>query len=171
MNDRDGVGHDDQWYAIQVLPRREWSVCSILTHKGYDVFLPLSKASRRWSDRIKVVDIPLFPGYLFCKIDRSIRYPIVHTQGVIGVVGQGGRWDPVAPAEIDAVRKLVSCGAKAQSWPFLKEGDTVRIEWGPMRGLEGLLLKLKDGIRLVVSVTLLQRSVAVEIDRLWIRPV
>lgn len=162
--------HDDRWYAIHVRAQRERSVSSILTNNGYKVYLPTTGVARRWSDKVKIVDHPLFPGYLFCSIDSSCQSRVVTTPGVIGVVGNGRKWIQVDSSEIDAVRALVSSGAKAEAWPFLSEGDRVRIEWGPMRGLEGLLLNLKSGTRLVVSVTLLRRSVAVEIDRVWVRP-
>jgi transcriptional antiterminator RfaH len=152
------------WFALQVRARHEAGVAHFLSGRGYEPFVPMYKSRRQWSDRIKVVQAPLFPGYLFCRFDINNRLPILTTPGVIQVVGFNRTPVPVADAEIDAIQSLVASGFPSQPWPFLQAGDRVQIDSGPLRGLEGLLVELKGSHRLVVSVTLLQRSVAVEID-------
>jgi len=152
------------WFALQVRARHEAGVSRFLSGRGYEPFVPMYKSRRQWSDRIKVVEAPLFPGYLFCRFDVNNRLPILSTPGVIQVVGFNRTPVPVEDAEIDAIQSLVASGFPSQPWPFLRAGDRVQIDSGPLRGLEGLLVALKGSHRLVVSVTLLQRSVAVEID-------
>jgi transcription antitermination factor NusG len=158
------------WFALQVKQRYEQLTATILRNKGYEEFLPLYKCRRRWSDRQKQLDLPLFPGYLFCKLDPNNRLPILTTPGVILVVGIGKTPVPVDENEIAAVRSIVSSQLAAQPWTFLRAGQRVRIDHGPLRGVEGLFLNHKNQCRLVVSVTLLQRSVAVEVDSDWLTP-
>lgn len=162
-------GVTSPWFALQVRTRHEAGVAKFLSGKGYDPFVPLYQSRRRWSDRIKVVAEPLFPGYLFCRFDPNNRLPILATPGVIQIVGFNRMLVPVDEAEIDAIQSLVASGFPSQPWPFLQVGDRVQIDSGPLRGLEGLLVELKGSHRLVVSVTLLQRSVAVEIDSALVR--
>lgn len=157
------------WFALQVRARHEVGVANFLTGKGYETFVPLYKSRRLWSDRVKVVESALFPGYLFCRFDVNNRLPILTTPGVVQVVGVNRTPVPVNDSEVDAVQSLVASGFPSQPWPFLQAGDRVRINSGPLRGLEGLLVELKGSHRLVVSVTLLQRSVAVEIDSALVR--
>ena len=152
------------WFALQVRARHESGVANFLSGKGYEPFVPMYTSRRRWSDRIKVVESPLFPGYLFCRFDVNNRLPILTTPGVIQVVGFNRTPVPVQDTEIYAIQSLVASGFPSQPWPFLQAGDRVQIDSGPLRGLEGLLVEFKGSHRLVVSVTLLQRSVAVEID-------
>ena len=152
------------WFALQVRTRHEVAVANFLSAKGYEPFVPLYKNRRRWSDRIKVVEAPLFPGYLFCRFDVYSRLPILTTPGVVQIVGLNRAPVPVDEAEIGAIEQLVASGFPSQPWPFLQAGDHVQIDSGPLRGLEGLLVEFKGSHRLVVSVGLLQRSVAVEID-------
>ncbi len=157
------------WYALQVRPRWEKLAALALGQKGYDPFLPLYTSRNRWSDRYKDVSLPLFPGYVFCRFDLSRRLPVMTTPGILSVVG-GRTPVPVDSAELDAIATLVRSGLPASPWPFLKVGQRVRIERGALAGLEGILLSLKKDFRVVLSVSLLQRSVAVEIDRDWLSP-
>ena len=152
------------WFALQVRAYREMAVADHLLGKGYEWFLPQYKCKKRWSDRVKIVDAPLFPGYLFCRFNPQNRLPILTTPGVFQIVGCQGSPIAVDEAEIAAIQTLVASGLQNQPWPFLAVGDRVRIESGPLRDLEGILVKFKGEHRLVLSVTLLQRSVAVEID-------
>jgi len=152
------------WFAVQVRAQRESSVADHLVGKGYELFLPMYKCRKRWSDRIKEIEAPLFPGYLFCRLDRNDRLPILKTPWVLQIVGLNGSPIAVDEEEIMAVRTLVTSGVPTQPWPFMEIGDKVRIESGPLRGVVGILNQFKDNHRLVVSVTLLHRSVAVEID-------
>src|SRR5271156_2148624 len=152
------------WFALQVRTRQEASVAQQLNGQGYEQFLPLYKLRKRWSDRIKEVNSPLFPGYLFCRFNPRDRLPILKTPGVIQIVGFQSGPAAVDESEIRSIQSLVAAGVPHQPWPFLAAGDRVRIESGPLLGLEGILTEVRSSYRLVLSVTLLQRSVAVEID-------
>lgn len=132
--------------------------------KGYEYLLPTTKKRKRWSDRIREVAEPLFPGYLFCRFSPERRLPILTTPGVIQIVGYDRQPISVDEAEIAALKTMVASGAANQPWPYLEVGDRVRIESGPLRGLEGILVDTRCSHRLVLSVSLLQRSVAVELD-------
>ena len=152
------------WFALQVRTRHEMGISDHLQAIGYESFLPLYKCKKRWSDRIKEVDTPLFPGYIFCRFNSHNWLPVLKSPGVIQIVGYNRVPVPIDDFEIDAIRTLGSSGLPNQPWPFPKVGDRVRIESGPLRGLEGMLIEFKNSQRFVVSVTLLQRSVAVELD-------
>jgi transcription antitermination factor NusG len=152
------------WFALQVRSRHEIGVADYLDGKGYKWFLPQYKLRKRWSDRVKEVEAPLFPGYLFCRFNPQDRLPILKTPGVIQIVGNARQPIPVDEQEINAIQALVASGVPNRPWPYMEVGDKVRIESGPLRGLEGLLVEFKGNHRLVLSVTLLQRSVAVEMD-------
>jgi transcription antitermination factor NusG len=159
------------WYALHVQATKEKHVATVLRDKGYTEFVPLYRARRRWSDRFQEVELALFPGYLFCRFDPQVRLPILTTPWVRGVVGAGKTPIPVAGPEVEAIQAVVHSGLGALPWPFLQEGDRVLLAEGPLAGLEGLLVDVRNESRLVVSVSLLQRSVAVEIERAWLRPV
>lgn len=123
---------------------------------------------RRWSDRMKEVEVPLFPGYLFCRMDPHNRLPVLMTPGVIQIVGVGKAPIPVGEEEIAAIQRVGKSGLSTMPWPYVQVGHVARIEDGPLRGMSGIVIKIKSGLKLVLSVNLLQRSVAVEIDRSWI---
>lgn len=156
------------WYALQVWVRKENLVASHLAGLGFECFLPKYKSIRQWSDRKKEVEQPLFPGYLFCRFDYSERRPVVVAPGVLQVVGNGREGLPVDEKEIDAIQLAVHSGIQAQPWPFLEIGERVRINCGKLTGLEGILVNFKGNHRVVLSVTLLQRSVALEVDLAWV---
>lgn len=139
--------------------------------QGFECFLPTFRSARKWSDRVKEVEQPLFPGYLFCRFDFEQRRPVITTSGVIQVVGTGRKATPVADAEIASLQLAVASGLPRQPWPYLEVGQRVRINYGNLRSLEGLLVNLKGDHRVVLSVTLLQRSVAMEVDVAWLSPV
>ncbi len=130
------------WFALQIRSRYEKIAATLLCSKGYELFLPAYKSRRRWSDRIKELEVPLFPGYLFCRFDPLDRLPILVTPGVIQVVGTGKSPVPVDDAEIAALQTAVQSGLPRQPWPFLQIGQRVRVECGPLCGLEGILLDL-----------------------------
>jgi transcription antitermination factor NusG len=143
-----------------------------LRGKGYEEFLPLYRSRRRWSDRVKELDLPLFPGYLFCRFDVHDRLlPILTTPGVISIVGAGKTPIAVPDEEIATVQAILRSGLPSRPWPCLTAGSKVLIERGPLAGIEGIALRVDKTFRLVVSVLLLQRSVAVEIERDWVRPI
>ncbi len=158
------------WFALQVRLRHETGVAAHLRGLGYEEFLPLCKSRTRWSDRVKKLDTPLFPGYLFCRFDPLRRLPILKTPGVIQVLGYSHQPIPVDETEIEAIQALVSSGIPSEPWPYLEIGEKVGIESGPLRGREGVLVEFKGSRRLILSIALLQRSVAVEIDAALVRP-
>jgi transcription antitermination factor NusG len=160
----------DAWYAISVRHKFEQMVSAALAGKGYEEYLPLHRSTRSWSDRSKELDLPLFPGYLFCRFDVQFRLPILTTPGVIAILGAGKTPVAVPERELDAVKTVVGSGLHLVLWPQLAVGSSVLIERGPLKGLEGITLDIKKKCRLIVSVPLLQRSVAVEIERDWVRP-
>jgi transcription antitermination factor NusG len=155
------------WYAILVRSTREKTASLLLENAGYECFVPTSKYVRRWSDRMKEVEVPLFPGYLFCRMNPHNRLPVLKTPGVIQIVGVGKTPIAVEEEEINAIQRVGRSGLPTMPWPYMKVGQVVRIEEGPLRGLDGIVLKIKSGVKLVLSVSLLQRSVAVEIDGGW----
>jgi len=159
------------WYAVRVRSNYERTVSTVLGHKGVEQFLPTYRSRRVWTDRVKTMDLPLFPGYVFCRIPLDERNQVVTTEGVVGFVGAGRQPIPITESEIEAIRRIVDSQAPTEPWPFLKIGQKVRINYGSLTGLEGLLLRVKNSWRLVVSVTLLERSVAVEIDAAYVSPV
>ncbi len=160
-----------QWFAVRTAGGREKTVASQFQYKGYEEFLPSYRARRQWSDRTKTLELPLFPGYLFCRFDFHNRLPILMTPGVQTIVGFGKEPTPVSDAEIDALRRVIASGAAAEPHDYLSVGQRVRIREGSLTGVEGILLQMKGSWRIVLSVELLQRSVAVEVDRASIAPV
>jgi len=158
------------WYALRVRNRFENSVAAHLHARGYESFLPLYKCRRRWSDRFKEIDLPLFAGYIFCQFDALNRLPVLTIPGVVHVVGLGSNPVPIDEAEIAALQVTVKSGLPRQPWPFLEIGQRVEIMKGPLCGMEGILLGLRGHQRLVLSVRLLQRSVAVEVEEGWALP-
>jgi transcription antitermination factor NusG len=156
------------WFAIQARTGREGNATLLLENAGYECYLPVSKFARRWSDRVKEVEVPLFPGYLFCRMNPHNRLPVLMTPGVIQIVGVGKTPIPVEEEEISAIQRAGKIGLPTMPWPYLEVGHVVTIEAGPLCGLTGIVLKIKSGVKLVLSVSLLQRSVAVEIDRAWL---
>jgi len=158
------------WFAILARSGREKYATMLLENAGFECFLPISKSTRKWSDRMKDVEVPLFPGYLFCRMNPNDRLPVLTTPGVIQIAGIGKMPIPVEEHEIAAVRQIEKSGLSAMPWPYLRVGNTARIEEGPLRGVTGIVVKIKSALKLVLSIELLQRSIAVEIDRNWISP-
>jgi len=158
------------WYVLRVRSRFENTVAAHLRGRGYELFLPLYKCRRRWSDRYKEIELPLFPGYVFCQLNPLNRLPVLSIPGVVHIVGVGQVPLPVDEAEIVAIQTAIRSGLPRQPWPFLQIGHKVRVEYGPLCGIEGILLRFGGHQRLVLSVILLQRSVAVQVDESWVQP-
>ena len=161
---------ESAWFALAVKPRHEKAVARNLDRKGLETFLPLYSSRRRWSDRMKTVQLSLFPGYVFCRFGQERRLDVLNLPSVISIVGFGNAAVPVPDAEIEAVRILLASGRRVGPWPYLKVGQRVHVERGALAGVEGILAREKDAWRVVISVEILQRSVAVEIDREMISP-
>jgi len=162
--------NQNKWFALRVKPRFEKTVANIARNKGYEEFLPLCRSRRRWSDRFQSLELPLFPGYLFCQLNPEFRLPLLTIPGALHFIGIGRTPTPIDDDEIAALQTAMRSGLWAEPWPFLDVGQRVRLEEGPLASLEGLLIEVRKKQRLIVSVTLLKRSVAVEIERDWVRP-
>lgn len=158
------------WFAVRVKSNREKVTAVTLRGMGYEDFLPVYRSVRRYSARTRTIEFPLFPGYVFGRFNPNDRLPVLSIPGVLHIVGISRVPLPVDTGEIEAIRRVVTSRVFAEPWPFLGVGERVVIERGPLGGVEGIVVALKKGLRLVISVTLLQRSVAVEIDREWVRP-
>jgi len=159
------------WFAVRVRSNFERIAELHLRERGYERFAPSYRVERQWSDRKKEVDRFLFPGYVFCRLDPHDRLPVLSVPGVVGLVGFGKIPAPIPDDEIERIERLIESGLLVKPWPFLEVGQTVLIEDGPLAGMEGILVEEKGQCRLVVSVNLLRRSVAAEVDRMWVRPV
>ena len=159
------------WYALYTRHQHEKCVHQVLTGKGFESFLPLYTTAHQWKDRVKRVSLPLFPCYVFLRGPLVQWLPILTTPGVHMVVGCGGKPASISNTEIEAIRRVVESPVKAEPHPFLRCGDRVRVTAGPLRGLEGLLVRKKNWCKLLLSVEMLQRSVAVEVDAAMVQRV
>ena len=167
----DSAAEGFPWYALQVWSRREAIIANHLEGQGLECFLPIYKSTRQWSDRKKEVEQPLFPGYLFCRFDLQNRRPVLMIPGVQQIVGIGRTPMPVEDGELDSIRQALASGLKNEPCPYFAIGERVRVNYGSMVDLEGILTNFKGSNRVVLSVTLLQRSVAMEVDLAWVTPV
>lgn len=165
-----GANIGNPWYALRVRSHYENTVALHLRARGFESFLPSYQCRRRWSDRFKEFDLPLFPGYVFCRFDPLNRLPVLSIPGVVNPVSAGRSLVPVEDTEITAIQAAVKTGLRCRPWPFLQVGERVRIEQGPLCGIEGILVGFRGQERLVLSVSLLQRSIAVQVQEAWIRP-
>ena len=150
-------------YALQVRYRYERQVEQSLRVRGFAPFLPLFKSRRRWSDRTMEIETPLFPGYVFCSMDLGNRMPVLSTPGVVGIVAARKQPLPVDPYELEAVRAMIVRGIDVQPC-FATPGQKVRIGTGPLKGIEGCLVQLRGKNRLVVRISILNRSISAIID-------
>jgi transcription antitermination factor NusG len=166
-----GVSATFPWFALRVRSNYERIAGVHLRDRGCEEFSPTYRTERQWSDRKKQIDLPLFPGYIFCRLNPEDRLPVLTIPGAVGLVGFGKGPSAVPDYEIDAVRRMIGSGLLVAPWPFLGTGQTVLIERGPLAGVEGIVQEIKKTFRLVVSIHLLQRSVCAEVDRTWVRPV
>jgi transcription antitermination factor NusG len=158
------------WFALRVKSNFEKTVAAVVRHKGFEEFLPLYRSRHQWSDRLQSVESPLFPGYIFCRINPNFRLPILVIPGVLHFIGIGKVPVPIDDSEIAAIQKAVRSGLPTEPWEYMNVGQLVRLDYGPLAGLEGVLIEARKQFRIVVSVSLLQRSVAVEIERNWVTP-
>jgi transcription antitermination factor NusG len=158
------------WVALVVRPRAEKKVQAALDRAGVETFVPWHGVRRRWSDRVKVVEQNLFPGYLFCRSTFDQRHAVLRQPGVEWVVSFDHSPALIPDEEISTLRRTISSGLPLGPWPFLKAGRRVRIEHGVLAGIEGTLVRDTDAWRVAVNVNALQRSIAVEVDRDMIYP-
>jgi transcription antitermination factor NusG len=157
---------EPRWYAVYTRPNFEKRVAQELATKQVEAYLPLIREQHQWKDRKKIVEVPLFPGYVFTRfIERSrTQWEILRTLGTVRILGHGARIDPIPDAEIQAIHRLLSANVPCWWHPFLHQGAWIRIRRGPLKDLEGSLVRVKNQFRLVLSVTLLSQSVTTEID-------
>lgn len=160
--------HQWPWHAIRTRTGREKYATLLLENAGYECYLPLIKFTRQWSDGARDTAVPLFPEYLFCRMNPDNRVPVLMTPGVLHIAGVGERVLPVDERQISAIQHVGKSGVSMIPWPYLQTGQVVCLENGPLSGLSGILLRIKSGLRFVLSVSLLRRSVAVDINRGWI---
>jgi transcription antitermination factor NusG len=154
-----------QWFALVVKPRFDKAVAQALESKGYETLVPVYKKYHKYGCRSKHFELPLFPGYVCCRFPVQARLPIVTTPGVIRVLGVRNGPIPLSDTEINSLQTAIKSQVPVQPFPFVNTGQRVRINRGVLAGVEGIVLALKGELRLVISITLLQRSVLLEIDR------
>lgn len=155
-----------EWHVLYTRHQHEKNVHRLLESKGIESLLPLRATASRWKDRTKLIQLPLFPCYVFFRAASSSWLHVLNTPGVHMMVPGSNGPAIVPPEEIDAVRRLAETCARVESHPFLSDGDRVRVKSGPLAGVEGFLVRKKSSFRLVVSVQLLGKSAAAEIDAL-----
>jgi transcription termination/antitermination protein NusG len=152
------------WHVVYTRHQHEKAISKILTLKGFETFLPLYQEPRRWQDRVKMLFLPLFPCYVFLKGSLERRLDIITTPGILEFVSSAGRPASIPAVEIDAIRRGVESGAHVEPHPFLNRGEWVRVKSGPLDGIEGILVRKKNVYRLVLSVEMLGKAAAVEVD-------
>ena len=159
------------WYALTVRPQHEKAVADQLRTKALESYLPLYRARRRWSDRIQIVDLPLFSRYVFCRFNFEARLKVLQISSIVSIVGFGGKPCPIPDHDIEVIQAVVGSGLPVCPWPFLRIGQRVRVVEGALEGLEGILARKKSGYRLIVNMEMLNRAVAVEIEQDLVRAV
>ena len=152
------------WFALQIKPKNEKKVEALLKQKNYECFTPMYRVKRKWSDRTVEIDSPLFPGYIFCRFSPSVLGKAISTQGVIRIVGFGGKPAEVDLEEIEALELLSRSRLLREPWKYLPNGTQVLVESGPLAGVRGIIISGDNTRQLIISVTLLQRSVAIRLD-------
>lgn len=155
-----------EWYAVRTRSNCEAKVRLSLAEKGIENYLPTFREVHQWKDRKKVIEQPLFPGYLFVRIldCREMRLAVLCSDGVVNILGYGSAIEPVPEHEIKAVMHLLEGAPCCQAHPLVQEGAWVRVKRGSLKNLEGILVRVKTQNRLIISVTLLSQSVSTEID-------
>jgi transcription antitermination factor NusG len=167
------AGENLSWYAIQTMPRHERKVAAELQRKDLHTFLPIYPCTRQWSDRRRVVDMPLFPGYVFLQMGPAPekRIAVLRTSGVTSFVGVRGIGIPIPESQIVAVETILEQRLPCSPYPFLNIGQRVRLRGGSLEGIEGILTEIKGDQSLVISVELIQRALAIRVAGYRIEPV
>lgn len=159
------------WYAAYTSANHEKKVAVQLAQKGVENFLPLYDSVRRWKDRRVRLQLPLFPGYVFVRLPLSEKLKVLQVAGVARLVGFGDRPVSLPEEEMEALRRGACGEVRMAPHPYLIEGRRVRIMKGPLTGMEGIFLRRKSGMRLVLSIDLIMRSIAVDVDAADVRPI
>lgn len=155
---------EPRWFALYTCANQERRVAAQLEVRGVEHFLPLYSSRRNWKDRRVFLDLPLFPGYVFAHFEWPERVRVLQARGVVRVVGSGGEPSPLAEGDIVALRAGVRGALRFEPHPYLTAGTSVRILHGPLAGMTGILVRKKNSYRVVLSVDLIARSVALEVD-------
>ena len=155
---------DLRWFALRVRPRHEKSASQFLETLGYELFCPTFTRKHTYGTRVRVFQLPLFAGYVFCRFDVTHRLPVLKAPGVVSIVGLGRTPIPIQEDEINSLRMVVSTELPVEPHPFVDVGESVEITAGPLSGIVGTVIRVKDAWRIVLSITLLRRSVLVEVD-------
>lgn len=159
-----------RWYALSVRHQHERQTERALRGQGWDTLVPTYRSQRQWSDRVKEIESPLFAGYVFCRFSLQDRARVEDTPGVAQIVKFNGQAAALEDREIEEIQTMIASGSRLSPWPYLRAGDRVQVVRGPLRGLEGTLLRDGGEARLVVSVEMLQRSIAAEVDPAMVVP-
>ncbi len=160
-----------RWYAAYTCARHEKRVCEQMERKLVETFLPLYETVRQWKDRRVQLSLPLFPGYVFVRIPLKDRLQVLELPSVVRLVGFNGHPAPLADAEMDALREGLSGQLRAAPHLYLRVGRQVRIKNGPLKGAQGILIRRKNLLRVVLSIDLIARSISVEVDAGDIEPI
>jgi transcription antitermination factor NusG len=162
-----------QWYALHTRAKHERKVAIALAAAGIEFFLPLLRRVHRWSDRFKVVELPIFPCYVFARtcVSSDFRRLLFKTGSVIRVLGNDGQGTPVPDEEVESVRRVLDNALPVVSHPFVKIGQRVRVRGGALHGLEGVLAGHNGGRRLVLSINAIQRSIAITLEGYDLEPI
>jgi transcription antitermination factor NusG len=168
-----GTGNDLCWYAVFSRSRQERIVATALANTGVTTFLPLVREMHTWSDRRKIVDVPLFPGYVFVQIPNSgeAKSHVLKTSGVVQFVGNRKDAIPIHDKEIRDVRAVLEGKLRCSPYPFLELGQRVRIRGGSLDGVEGILVGRPSSSKLVISIELIQRALAVSVCNFEVEPI
>lgn len=160
-----------RWYAAQTCANHEKRVLEQLSQRSVEAYLPLYRSVRRWKDRRMRLELPLFPGYVFVHLALRDRLQVLQTPSVARLVGFGGQPAALPDQEVNALRQGLTREMRIEPHPYLKVGHRVRVRTGPLHGLQGILVRKKNSSRFVISLDLIMRSVAVEIDTTELEPI
>jgi transcription antitermination factor NusG len=160
-----------QWYALYTSSRHEKQVAAFLSQRDVEFFLPLYNSIRRWKDRRVELQLPLFPGYIFVHVALRNRLTVLTAPGAVRFVAFNGRPAVLPETDLTRLRSGLDYGVSAQPHPYLQVGRRVRVRGGPLAGIEGILVRKKERFRLVVSIDLIMRSIAVEVDAADVEPI
>jgi len=165
------LGAQLNWYALYTCPRHEKCVAQQIEQRDISCFLPLYRSVRRWKDRRKELELALFPGYVFVRLALQDRLRVLQLPSAVRLVSFSGQPAVLPEAEIEGLRERLSRGGSVEPHPYLRVGRRVRVCGGPMQGLEGIIVRRKDRCRVVFSLDLIMRSMAVEVDESDVEPV
>jgi transcription antitermination factor NusG len=160
-----------RWYAAYTYPRHEKVVAEQLESKGVESFLPTTTVASRWKDRIVRIHLPLFPSYVFARVELCRRVAVLTVPGVIRILSANGAPIPIPDSEVDAVRRCISEGAKLEAHHFMVSGMRARVHSGPFSGLEGIVVEANEKCKVVVSISAIHQSIALELDREYLEPI